>query len=262
MISLSYNWMILYQTNWAIVMLWQNDQTFCKTQYIKRQPTYLATLNHLKEILPDRTGGLNCLSSTSTKRTVNSSNKHSFLPDLQIALKELLTDVKNKICSLDKSEKSCRLHWLVKKARNDFKSNHFNAGKALLGTKCYANLKVEQVDLDKHKSSSLNDIDYDIPLVDLEGLPDKPPLLKSFPKNWFCFEDFFQILSSQRNASACGLNRISCKVYKKYPKINKFLFKIFLSCINIGTIPLLWQSAKEIYIPNVKPLTEYNTLFF
>ena len=110
-------------------------------------------------------GGLNCSSSTSTKRTVNSSYKHSFLPDLQIVLQQLLTDVKNKIFSLDKSEKSCRLHWLVKKARNDVKFNHFNAGKTLLGTKCYANLKVEQADLDKHKSSSLNDIDYDVPPV-------------------------------------------------------------------------------------------------
>ena len=80
-----------------------------------------------------------------------------FLSDQWIALEQLPTDVKNKICSLPKSEKS-RWRWLIKKARNDFKANPYNAGKTLLDPKCYVNLKVEQADLDQHKSSSLIDI--------------------------------------------------------------------------------------------------------
>ena len=70
-----------------------------------------------------------------------------FLSDQWIALEQLPTDVKNKICSLPKSEKS-RWRWLIKKARNDFKANPYNAGKTLLDPKCYVNLKVEQADLD------------------------------------------------------------------------------------------------------------------
>ena len=120
-----------------------------------------------------------------------------FLPDQWIALEELLTDVKNKICSLQKSKKSRRQRWLVKKARNDFKANPYNAGKTLLDPKRYVNLKVEEEDLDQHKSSSLIDINYNIPLADFEGLPDEPPLLKPFPKNCFFFEDFLQILSTR-----------------------------------------------------------------
>ena len=147
-----------------------------------------------------------------------------------------------KIYSLRKSEKSCRRCWLVKKARNDFKANLYNAGKTLLNPKCYVNLKVEQEDLDQHKSSSLTDINYNIPHADLEGLPEKPPLP----------------LSSQQNASVPGLNGIPCKVYKKCPKINKFLFKFFLSCMDKGIIPLQWRSAKEIYISKVNPPTAHN----
>ena len=59
-----------------------------------------------------------------------------FLPDQQIALEQLLINVKNKIHSLHKSEKSCRQRWLVKKARNDYKANPYNAGKSLLDPKC------------------------------------------------------------------------------------------------------------------------------
>ena len=85
-----------------------------------------------------------------------------FLPDQQIALKLLLTNVKNKARSQCQSEKSRRRRWLVKKARNDFKANPYNAGRTLLDPKCYVNLKVEQEDLDQHKSSSLIDITYNI----------------------------------------------------------------------------------------------------
>ena len=180
-----------------------------------------------------------------------------FLPDQKTALEQLLTNVKYKICSLHKSEKSRKWHWLVRKTKNDFKSNPHNSGKTLLDPKCYVNLKVEQ-DLDQHKSSSLIDINYDVLLADLEGLPDKPRLQKSFPTNCFSFEDFFQILSTGQNASAPGLNGMPDKVYKKTPKINKFLFKTFLSCMNKGIIRLQWRSAKEIYIPKVKPPTEHN----
>ena len=192
------------------------------------------------------------------KNLLTAQKNSIFLPDQQIALEQLLTDVKNKIIFLRKPEKSRRRHWLVNKPRNDFKANPYNAGKTLLDPKCYVNLKVEQADLDQHKSSSLIDINYNIPLADLEGLPDKPPLLKPFPTNCFSFEDFFQILSTRRNASAPGLNGIPYKVYKKCPKINKFLFKFFLSCMNKGVIPLQWQSAKEIYIPKVNPPAAHN----
>ena len=155
--------------------------------------------------------------------------KTTFLPDQWTALEQLLTNVKCKIRSLRKckSEKSRKRCWLVKKTKNDFKSNPYNAGKTLLDPKCYVNLKVKQ-DLDQHKSSSLIDMNYDVPLADLEGLPDKPPLQKSFPTICFSFEQFFQILSTRRNASGPGLNGIPYKVYKKCPKINKFLCKIFL----------------------------------
>ena len=41
--------------------------TFCKPLFIKRQPIYLATPIHLKEIWPDEAGGLNCPFSSLKK---------------------------------------------------------------------------------------------------------------------------------------------------------------------------------------------------
>ena len=208
-----------------------------------------------------------CLQSRRTKLSIQLIKEKNlltaqiniiFLLDQWTALQQLLTDVKYKIRSLRKSERSRKRRWILKNAKNDFKSNPYNAGKTLRDPKCYVNLKVEQEGLEQHKSLSLIDINHDVPLADLEGLPDKPLPQRSFATNCFSFEDFFQMLHAWRNPSAPGLNGIPYKAYKKCPKLNKFLFKIFLSCMNKGIIPLQLWSAKEIYIPKVKPPTEHN----
>ena len=94
------------------------------------QPTYLASLNWLKEILPDRAGEQIVHQVHKRKEFINGSNK------------QYVSD----------------------------QSNPYDAGKTLLGPKCYVYLKVEQVDLDQHKSLSLNNINCNVPLADLSKL--------------------------------------------------------------------------------------------
>ena len=65
-----------------------------------------------------------------------------------------------------------------------------------------------------------------------------------------------EILSLRRNASSPGLNGISYKVYKKCPRISKFLFKIFQACFKRCEIPIQWRSAQEIYSPKVSSPSE------
>ena len=166
-------------------------------------------------------------------------------------LTRLLINIRSKIWSLRKAEKTRKRRWLVKRAKNEFNVNPYKAGKNLLDPKCYCSLKVDQETLDQHKSSNLIENNYDIPLGNLEGLPPEPLLLKKFNKSCFSFDDFFEILSSRRNAAAPGLNGIPYKVYKKCPKISKFLFKIFQTCFKRCEIPIQWRSAQEIYIPKV-----------
>ena len=162
------------------------------------------------------------------------------LPEQKEALTQLLINIRSKIWSLRKTEKTRKRHWLVKRANNEFNANPYKAGKNLLDPKCYCSLKVDQETLDQHKSSNLIENNYDIPLGNLEGLPPEPLLLKKFNKSCFSFDDFFEILSSRRNAAAPGLNGIPYKVYKKCPKISKFLFKIFQTCFKRCEIPIQW----------------------
>ena len=134
--------------------------------------------------------------------------KSASLPEQNAALTQLLINVKCKIWSLREAEKTRKRRWLIKRVKNEFSVNHYEAGKNLLDPKCYCSLKVDQEVLDQHKPSNLFDNNYDIPLGNLEGLPPEPPLLRKFNKSCFSFDDFLEILSSRRNASAPGLNRI------------------------------------------------------
>ena len=88
-------------------------------------------------------------------------------------------------------------------------------------TQNVVNLKVEQADLDQHRSSPLIVINDNISLADLEGLPDKPPLLKPFPTNCFSFEDFFQIPQVQ------GLMEYPLRSTKSVPKQASFFLSSF-----------------------------------
>ena len=90
----------------------------------------------------------------------------------------------------------------------------------------------------------------------LEGLPSEPLLLKNFNKSCFSYDDFLDIVSSRRNASAPGRNGIPYKVYKKCPRISKFLFKVFQACFKRCEIPIQWRSAQEIFIPKVSSPSE------
>ena len=166
--------------------------------------------------------------------------KLASLPEQNAALTQLLINVKCKIRSLRKAEKTRKRRWLIKRAKNEFNVNPYKAGKNLLDPKCYCNLKVDQEVLDQHKSSNLFDNNYDIQLGNLEGLPPETLLLKKFNKSCFSYDDFLEILSSRRNASAHGLNGIPCKVYKKCPRISKFLFKIFQAYFKRCEILVQW----------------------
>ena len=130
-----------------------------------------------------------------------------------------LLHVNSKIRSFCEAEKSHKRRWLLNKAKNKFKCNPYKAGKCLVDPKCFVSLKVDQANLDQHKASYLKDKSYAVPLDELEGLPPQPQVIKMFQKSCFSYDDFLNLLSSHRNASAPGLNGIPYKVYKKCSKL-------------------------------------------
>ena len=113
------------------------------------------------------------------------------------ALEQLLLQVKSKIRSFRRSEKTRMKRWLFKKAQTSFRNNPYQAGKALLDPKCKAVLRVDKATLDGHKHSSVHDDLYDVPLEDLKGLPSAPNVSKAFNSSSLKCEDFERLLCTR-----------------------------------------------------------------
>ena len=98
----------------------------------------------------------------------------------KVALEQLLVQARCKIKSMRSAERSRKNRWKFKRGQLAFKANPYKAGKSLLDPKCKATLHVNKETLDHHKSSTVSDQFYDIPLDDLEGLPPTPSITKPF----------------------------------------------------------------------------------
>ena len=179
-------------------------------------------------------------------------------PQVISALKDLLTPIRQKIKSLRRGEKQRKKRWLFKRAQRSFRSNPYKAGKEVLDPRTNVFLAVEQSVLDKHKSETVSDDNYNTPLEHLEGLPTDACIKTPFVCKQFDFDDFQKLLLSRRNKSSPGLNAVPYKVYKKCTQVSSFLFKIFASCLKHEIVPLQWRYALEIFIPKVNPPSPSN----
>ena len=136
--------------------------------------TLAETVSHLQETIYTEVESLFCHLQQKTRRLAGQSwrtklsiqlihqknlllaqIKSSSLPDQQATLTHLLTNVKCRIRSLRKGEKTRKSRWLMKNSKNEFKVNPYKAGKNLLDPECYCSLKVNQETLDQHKSFNL-----------------------------------------------------------------------------------------------------------
>ena len=147
-------------------------------------------------------------------------------PHEQASLRELLAPIKDKIRNFRRAEKQRKKRWLLKKSQERFNENPYQTGKELLDSNSDAKLTVDQLTLDKFKSTSVEDNSYDVSLHPLEGLPSSPNLKVPFSSKSLSFDEFSAILATRRNASCPGLNAIPYKVYKQCTQIRKFLCNI------------------------------------
>ena len=106
------------------------------------------------------------------------------------ALLQLLNHVKQKIRCLRRSEKGRKKRWRRKKASSAFFKNPYEAGKKLLNPSSSEPLHVDKACMDAHKAASANDLNYKIPLTDLEGLPSAPLIKIKIPDSLLQFYDF------------------------------------------------------------------------
>ena len=91
----------------------------------------------------------------------------------------------------------------------------------------------------------------DIPLGDLEGLPDLPRPEKCFDSSKLTMSKLDRVSKRKRNGSKPGPNQVPYKVYKKCSKLKAYLLKLMLQVISEKQVPLKWRIADGLFIPKV-----------
>ena len=107
-----------------------------------------------------------------------------------------LENVRTRLQILRRSESSRKRRWKIKKANQQFLKNPYQAGKAVLDTKCEIQLQRDQSLLDTFKAKILPDPSHNILLPPLDGLPPAPTLLKDFGSTSVRYQDLLPILNS------------------------------------------------------------------
>ena len=172
-------------------------------------------------------------------------------PEEACSLNLILSNTREKLRKLRKSNRSRKARWRTKQQRAAFIRNPFQAAKDLLSKKVSTPLAIDKETLDKNLKESLSDPMKGIPIELLSDHPEAPPLLSEMSNKSFRETDYTNILSSRRNGSKPGPNGIPYKVYKKCPRLQEFLWTIILYCQRKAFVPIQWKVSFTSFIPKV-----------
>jgi len=166
----------------------------------------------------------------------------------------VIDELKEKMRQLRRKESSRKRRWRKAKARKKFLQDPYKASKELLSPKDKTPLAVDKSVMDDYVRDVASDSLREVDLGSLEGLPEVV-FSKQFDASKFRLSQLNGIIRKTRNSSAPGPNGIPYKVYKKCPKITRFLFDI-MRAVEISKIPpLKWRISDGVFIPKVaKPV--------
>ena len=167
-------------------------------------------------------------------------------------LQALLDQTRIELRGLRRTENRQRKRWLKKQQRRAFNNNPYQCGKDLLSPRSKIKPSFEKSRFDKFLREQFADPKRNKCLELLDGLPNKPNVKYKFNGSKFKRKDYNKLISSRRNGSAPGLNKIPYKVYKKCPLLADFLFEIILTIQRTGNVPIHWRVVSSIFFPKTE----------
>ena len=91
-----------------------------------------------------------------------------------------------------------------------------------------------------------------VPFGDLDGLDEISMNIGKFNSDKFKISKGSYVVKKKRNASEPDPNQIPYKIYKKYPRIMNYTFRIMLIAVRDKVIPVNWHVCDGIMIPKVQ----------
>ena len=177
----------------------------------------------------------------------------------------LVDEYRVRLKNLRQAECSRKRRWRRKNTRSRFFKDPYGVARSVLSPKVVSQPNVPQEELDRYLLPLSRDVQRDVPLGDLQGLPNLPEVKTCFNEKPLHRSLLNSIVKHKRNASRPGVNGIPYKVYKKCPNITNALFGIMKRVSQSGVVPLKWRISDGIFIPKVekpdsKLLTDYRQI--
>ena len=179
---------------------------------------------------------------------------------------DLLEDeCRSRLRVLKKAECTRKRRWRRRTLRAKFFKDPYEVARNVLKPKVICQPSVSKESLNNFVRGASSDPSRDVPLGDLEDLPNFDRDLKAFDVSPFSFNLFLRLLKRKRNGSKPGPNKIPYKVYKKCPKVASLVFNIMEGVRRAGVIPLRWRVAEGFFLPkvdkpNVEDLGDFRTI--
>ncbi|XP_019639899.1 PREDICTED: uncharacterized protein LOC109481744 [Branchiostoma belcheri] len=179
------------------------------------------------------------------------------------ALKKLREDLRGRLKSLSKAERSRAKRRERQRKRSAFISNPFGFTKKLLGAKTSGKLTCSKEDIEAHLRKTHGDDNREKPLGDLDGLPDPEQPTHEMDCSEIRLAEVKEVIKKARAGSAPGPSGIPYKVYKKCPKLARRLWKLLKVVWRKKKIPESWKKAEGLFCAkqeNAERIEQFRTI--
>ena len=186
--------------------------------------------------------------------------KRASSDDERAGIDLLQEDCRDRLKGLRRAECSRKRRWKRRSVRSKFFKDPFRVARDVLSPRVMSSPDVSKAELNDYVKSVASDKHRDVPLGDLEGLPNLDLKLSPFNNKPFSKGAYQRMLKKKRNGSKPGCNKIPYKVYKKCPNLSDKVFHTMSHVRKCGRVPLSWRIADGIFIPKVAKPDPHNIL--
>ncbi|XP_035683116.1 uncharacterized protein LOC118420431 [Branchiostoma floridae] len=167
------------------------------------------------------------------------------------ALSALQEELRARLRSLSKAERTRKKRRQKEKKRAEFVSNPFRFTKKLLGAKTSGRLTCSREDVESYLQKTHGDSERETPLQERppEEFPDPRQPIRELDCSELKLAEVKEVIRKARAGSAPGPSGIPYRVYKKCPKLTRRLWSLLKVVWRKKKVPQEWKKAEGVFCP-------------
>ncbi|XP_033747101.1 uncharacterized protein LOC117332324 [Pecten maximus] len=176
----------------------------------------------------------------------------------KFGLQQLRSDIRGKLTTLQKAERSRKRRRETTRKRAAFIANPYKFTTSLLGGERSGKLETSEQEIEQHLEETHCDAERNNPLGECDRIPSEEEPTIPLDEKEPTWKEVVEVVKKARSGSAPGPSGIPYKVYKMCPKLLRRLWRLLKVIWRKGKIPECWQTAEGIFVPKEKNSASLN----